>query len=192
MTSKKVTAKPVEKKAKPAKSKSEQYVESVLKSAGVLDKNKRNYYGGYDDNILESLDDSIINDCLYELPEDDVLKASKLLTEQSAFNILKKNKKVQEKIESILKNVAMHIVSETNGVSKSILQDRKYIEEDRKRQEKADKAAKAALEKNKDKFKAEQEKQKKLAAEKAMFKESLNSKQKQILKKLTGVDISKI
>jgi hypothetical protein len=179
MTSKKVTNKSIEKKVKPEKSKSEQYVESVLKLTGTLDKipssGRRHYY---DDNYLEAINEDSINDYLYDLPEDDVLNASKKLTEQTAFNILKKNKKVQEKIDHILKNVAMCIVSETSDVSKSILSDRKY--------------AKIALEKNKEELKKREEAKKKLVAEKAMFKESLTGKQKQFIKKLLKVDVNKI
>jgi len=196
MAAKKIKT-PVKEKVQKESDKEKEFVELVLKNSGALNAPKKSRYGYYENYSLESIiSEGYLSDAMYDILDQVVIDANQVLTEQGVFDILKNNKKLQEKFDQILKDLAMSIVDETDNVAKEFERTKKEREIREKKQAEYEAKNKIALAKQQEamekKLKKQQEAKKKLAAEKAMFKESLTGKQKLFIKKLLNFDVNKI
>jgi hypothetical protein len=167
-----------QKKIKKKQTDVQSYVDKIL---GGLD-------GGYAKDCLNHLADQYyIKDMVSDLAYDD--NVSKKITEKSAYNALKNNKKFKDAIEKLVNKVAFELTSETIKVKNQIddqnARNAKYEKEEALRQEKLKKKTEATRKKQLDNL------------NKSMFKrnilsEELSASQKKVIKDLYNIDIDKV
>lgn len=145
-----------EAKAKPKKTKADEFVASLIRE-GVLD---------MDDILWDVYPDELI--CFEDSPEPIVEKGIKL-PEAELFNALQNNKIVQAAIKKVLKNI-------THAIAQSASNEMSYIEENREEEERALEEEREELEAERQELEEEAKDLRKEAAQNAILKDPALSK----------------
>lgn len=132
-----------------------------------------------------------MSDLAEDITDDEVIGVAKSMNEVAIYNAIKKNKAFKKAIDNLMYLMTENLEKVATDGKKCILQDRKYEEQNRKRDEAYAKKQKEQAEKAAAKQKIEAEKAKKSHAEKLIFNECLSSDQKKALKKFYSLDIDR-